>query len=132
MDGMPEKVAWVLTREDRVLVTRNRGRDRFYFPGGMREPGESDGQTLVREIDEELRVAIDAATMVYFMTFHARGDAGGPAELRMICYEADLRGALIPAGEIAEIAWFGYAERDRVSAVDQLVFDRLHDIGRLT
>ncbi|MFD8720594.1 NUDIX domain-containing protein [Streptomyces sp. NPDC059629] len=31
------------------------------MPGGHREPGESDGETLVREIDEELRAAIDPA-----------------------------------------------------------------------
>ena len=56
-NNVPEKVAWVLVREGQVLVTRNHGRDLFYFPGGHREPGETDAQTLVREIDEELQTA---------------------------------------------------------------------------
>jgi 8-oxo-dGTP diphosphatase len=49
----------------------------------------------------------------------------------MICYTAEHRGGLVPAWEIAELAWMGYRERDRVSEVDQMVFDALHARGRL-
>lgn len=58
-DDLREKLAWILIRQGRVLMTRNQGRELFYFPGGMREPGESDAQALVREIDEELQAAIN-------------------------------------------------------------------------
>jgi 8-oxo-dGTP pyrophosphatase MutT (NUDIX family) len=129
-DGLREKLAWVLIRQSRVLMTRNHGRELFYFPGGMREPGESDAQALVREIDEELRAAIDETTMAHVVTVRARGDGGGPG-LRMICYTADHRGDLIPDHEIAELAWLGYDGRDRVSLADQLVFDALHSTGQL-
>ncbi|MFF1601680.1 NUDIX domain-containing protein [Streptomyces mirabilis] len=54
-NGVPEKVAWILVRDGRVLVTRSHGRDRFYFPGGHREPGESDGETLVRRSTRNCR-----------------------------------------------------------------------------
>lgn len=73
---VPEKVAWVLVRDGRVLVTRNRGVDVFYFPGGKREPGESDAETLAREIDEELQSRIDTATMVHVGTYPPRATAG--------------------------------------------------------
>ncbi|MFG2351137.1 NUDIX hydrolase [Streptomyces phaeochromogenes] len=129
--SVPEKVAWVLVREGRVLVTRDEDRDLFYFPGGMREPGESDNETLVREIEEELQAVIVAGTLVHFGTFETRSDHDGRVEFRMICYAAVHRGVLNPAGEIAEMAWFGYGERDRVSPVDQLVFDALHMDGKL-
>lgn len=129
-DGLREKLAWVLIRHGRVLVTRNKSRHLFYFPGGMREPGESDAQALVREIDEELQVASDAATMVHFVTVQAPGDGGG-TELRMICYTADHSGELVPDHEIAELAWLNYASRDRASPPDQLVFDALHSAGQL-
>ncbi|MGW3345782.1 NUDIX domain-containing protein [Nonomuraea rubra] len=76
-DGVPEKAAW-------VLVTRSHGREVFSFPGGMREPGESDGQTLVREIDEELLTAIDAdshrVSYVDSLVLQALHEAGCCAE----------------------------------------------------
>lgn len=72
-ESLREKLAWVLIRHGRVLMTRNHGRELFYFPGGMREPGGSD----------------------------------------------------------AELAWFSYADRPRVSPADQLVFDTLHSAGQL-
>ncbi|MFJ4281858.1 NUDIX domain-containing protein [Streptomyces massasporeus] len=130
-DGVPEKVAWVLVRDGLVLVARSHGRDRFYLPGGHREPGESDSETLVREIDEELRAGIDPGSMVYFGTFEIGEGHPEHDPFRMVCYTAGHRGELIPSREIAEKAWFRYADRHRVSAIDGLVFDVLHEAGRL-
>ncbi|MEV7178026.1 NUDIX domain-containing protein [Kitasatospora sp. NPDC093679] len=131
VEVVPEKVAWVLVRGGRVLVTRDRGVDVFYFPGGKREPGESDAETLAREVDEELRARIDTATMVHAATFETRRDSDGSTGFRMICYTAEHTGALVASGEIAELDWFGYDDRARVSAVDRMVFDLLHASGRL-
>ncbi|MFC9325641.1 NUDIX domain-containing protein [Kitasatospora sp. NPDC057015] len=128
---VPEKVAWVLVRDGRVLVARNRGRDVFYFPGGKREPGESDAETLAREITEELRSRVDTTTMVHVGTFETRRSSDGRTEFRMICYTAEHTGPLVASGEIAETDWFGYDDRARVSPVDQMVFDMLHSTGRL-
>jgi 8-oxo-dGTP diphosphatase len=128
---VPEKAAWVLVRDGRVLVTRNHGKGLFCFPGGHREPGESDAETLVREIDEELQTAIDLATMVHFGTYEThRGQPEHP-DFRMICYTAEHRGDLQPSREIAEKAWFRFAHRDGVSPADQQVFDALHSSGHL-
>lgn len=128
---VPEKVAWVLVRDGRVLVTRNRGVDVFYFPGGKRESGESDAETLAREIAEELQSRVDTATMVHVETFETRRDYDGCTEFRMICYTAEYSGPLVASKEIAESAWFGYGDRARVSAVDQMVFDVIHADGQL-
>ena len=35
------------------------------------------------------------------------------------------------SSEIAELAWLSYADRDRVSPVDQIIFDHLHGDGEL-
>lgn len=46
--------------------------------------------------------------------------------------ESDVRGdEITPAAEISELAWFTYNDRERVSHVSQIIFDRLHKLGLL-
>jgi 8-oxo-dGTP pyrophosphatase MutT (NUDIX family) len=114
-----DKIAWIHLDGGRILATRSRGKDVYYLPGGKREPGETDVDTLVREIDEELAVAIVPATAAHLGTFEAQ--AHGHAEgvlVRMTCYTE-------------EVCWLTYRDRDRVSPVDQIIFDHLHGAGRL-
>ncbi|MFC3960899.1 NUDIX hydrolase [Nocardia jiangsuensis] len=128
MTQLIDTVAWILVREGRVLCARPRGKDVFYVPGGKREPGESDEQTLLREIDEELTVALLPESLRHIGTYQA---ADGAALVRMACYTAAYRGTITASAEIAEVAWFGYADRPRVPPVDQLLFDELAAGGEL-
>ena len=127
-----DKIAWLHLREGQVLSTRSHGKDRYYFPGGKREAGETDAQTLLREIEEELTVALDPATLQHAGTFEAPAH-GHPAGVlvRMTCYYARYTGTLQPAAEIAEVVWLTYRNRAQVSAVDQLIFDWLQAQGLL-
>jgi 8-oxo-dGTP diphosphatase len=123
-----DTVAWVHLDRGRILCARPRGRDVFYIPGGKREGAETDLQTLLREIAEELSVALLPATVRHVGTYQAEQDR---AMVRMSCYTAGYSGTLAAGGEIAELAWFGYADRPLVPAVDQLLFDDLRAAGRL-
>jgi len=127
-----DTVAWVRTEGGRILCARPRGKDVFYIPGGKREGAESDLETLVREIKEELTVLLDLGTAVHVGTYES-GAPGLPegAAVRMACYTADFQGVLSPSSEIEETSWFSYADRDRVPPVDQLLFDDLKDAGEL-
>jgi 8-oxo-dGTP diphosphatase len=127
-----DKVAWIRIEDVRILSTRSRGKDVWYLPGGKREAGESDLDTLSREIAEELDVSIVAETAVHLGTFaaQAHGHPDGTM-VRMTCYTADYRGVLRPAHEIEEMAWLGYADRHRVSPVDQLIFAHLQETAAL-
>jgi len=132
MTNSIDKIAWLHLRDGQLLSTRSRGKDRYYIPGGKREAGETDHQTLLREIEEELTVALDPASLEYAGTFEAPAH-GHPAGVlvRMTCYYARYTGTLQPAAEIAEVVWLTYQHRAQVSAVDQLIFDWLKERGML-
>lgn len=127
-----DKVAWIRLEGDAILSTRSRGKDVYYLPGGKREEDETDVQTLAREIREELDVDIDPGSAAHLGTFQAQAHGhGAGVEVRMTCYAADYRGTLAPSSEVEELVWLTYADRGRVSPVDQVIFDHLHRAGRL-
>jgi 8-oxo-dGTP pyrophosphatase MutT (NUDIX family) len=127
-----DKIAWLELADGRILSTRSRGKDVYYLPGGKREQGESDVETLVREVAEELTVVIDPSTAVHegVFTAQAHGHETGVA-VRMTCYSAAYNGIPTASSEIAELRWLTYEDRPIVSPVDQLIFDHLHKAGRL-
>jgi hypothetical protein len=49
----------------------------------------------------------------------------------MSCYTGEYTGTLAPSSEIDELAWFSYADRPRVPAADQQLFDDLRAAGQL-
>jgi len=119
-----DTVAWVRLEEGRILCARPRDKDIFYVPGGKREGVETDLQTLLREIAEELAVVLFPETVRHVGTYEAD-------QVRMSCYTADYQGTLAPSSEIDELAWFSFADRCRVPPVDQLLFDDLKASGSL-
>lgn len=102
-----DKVGWVFIQDRKLLCVRSYGKDLFYIPGGKREPGESDLDTLRREVLEELSVEI-AQEANYLGTFSAPAD-GKKADVIVAvkCYQADFMGNLQPGSEIEEMRWIG-------------------------
>lgn len=122
-----DKLAWIEIKDNRILLTRSYGKDKYYIPGGKREPGETDQQALIREIGEELSVAIDPGTLAFIGIFEAQ--AHGQPEgvfVKMTCYSGAYRGELRTSSEIEAMRWFSYSEKDQVVSVDQLIFDHLN------
>jgi 8-oxo-dGTP diphosphatase len=129
---MIDKLAWILIKDGALLVVRSHNRDLYYIPGGKRETGESDHEALTREVKEELSVDLVLSSIRAMGQFQAQAD-GKPAgtTVQLSCYTADYQGKLLPAAEIAELAWLPYADRHRVSRVAQLVFDAAYEAGLL-
>ncbi|WP_407937183.1 NUDIX hydrolase [Kineosporia babensis] len=127
-----DKIAWIRIENGLILSTLSAGKDVYYLPGGKRDPGESDLQTLVREVREELSVDVVLDTAEHLGTFQAQAHGMAPGSIvQMACYTSDYTGDLKPDNEIAELVWFTYADRWRSSPVDQLVFEHLHQAGLL-
>lgn len=128
-----DKVAWVHVRDGRLLSVRSHGKELFYVPGGKREPGESDEACVAREVGEELGVTLDPATLRPVGVFEAQADGKPPGTLvRIACWSGDFAGELAPRAEIAELAWLGCADRERLSLAGRLILDALRRRGAVT
>ena len=107
-------------------MTQSRGKDAWYIPGGKRENGETDAEALVREVKEELSVAIDPSSMQRYGEFEAQAHGKPEGTLvRMTCYTAKFTGTLKPSAEIEQLAFFSHKEKNQCSCVDHLIFDDL-------
>ena len=127
-----DKVAFLYLQDGKILSTRSKGKDKYYIPGGKREAGETDVETLVREVKEELSVDIVESSAKLYGVFEAQ--AHGKAEgviVKMTCYTAEYAGELKADSEIAEIVWLTMADIESVSPVDKLIFADLHEKGLL-
>lgn len=127
-----DKIAFIQLDEGKILSTRSKGKDKYYIPGGKREAGETDEQTLIREVQEELNVNIRAESISYVGTFSAQAhghDSG--VQVKMTCYRADYDGQLKASNEIAEVKWLNYKDMDLVSYVDIKIFEFLKAAGEL-
>mgnify|MGYP000432762549 CR=1 FL=1 len=128
-----DKIAFLYLENGKILSTRSKGKDKYYIPGGKREGAETDLETLVREVKEELCVEIVSSSAKLYGVFEAQ--AHGKAEgviVKMTCYTADFIGNLTADSEIAEIVWLTLSDIDKVSPVDKLIFADLHSKGLLT
>jgi 8-oxo-dGTP diphosphatase len=121
-----DKIALIIIENGKILSTKSIGKNKYYIPGGKREKTETDHQTLIREIKEELCVDILHDTIEYVGTFTAQsdGDTDG-VNVKMTCYKADYLGVLKKNNEIAEIRWLSYNDLDLISEVDKIIFDFL-------
>ncbi len=127
-----DKIAFIKIEKRKILSTKSKGKNRYYIPGGKREVGESDEETLIREISEELSVAILPSTIKYIGTFKAQADSHADGIIvKMTCYTAKYVGILKADNEIEEIRWLNYKDLDIVSAVDKIIFDFLKNKGDL-
>ena len=123
-----DKVAFLYLQDGKILSTRSKGKDKYYIPGGKREVGETDIETLVREVKEELSVDIIESSAKFYGVFEAQ--AHGKAEgviVKMTCYTAEYTGELKADSEIAEIVWLTMADIESVSPVDKIIFADLHE-----
>ncbi|WP_166926355.1 NUDIX hydrolase [Flavobacterium poyangense] len=127
-----DKIALIKIENGQILSTKSRGKNKYYIPGGKRENNETDEETLVREIQEELSVEIVKDSIKYVGTFKAQSD--GAAEgvvVKMTCYNADYLGALKENNEIEEIRWLNYKDLEIISEVDKIIFKHLKENGLL-
>ncbi|CAM1351155.1 NUDIX hydrolase [Tenacibaculum insulae] len=127
-----DKIALIKIVNGKILSTKSKGKHKFYIPGGKREKNETDQETLIREIKEELNVNIIPDSIIYFGTFIAQSDGDKTGVLvKMTCYKAEYLGNPEPTSEIEEIKWLHFNDSDIISEVDKKIFKVLKENNEL-
>ncbi|CAM1353383.1 MULTISPECIES: NUDIX hydrolase [Tenacibaculum] len=127
-----DKIAFIEIQEGKILSTKSKGKTKYYIPGGKREIGESDLETLSREVFEELSVIVLPDTAEYIGAFSAQSDgAKKGVNVVMRCYKAKYSGTLKASNEIEEIRWLSYNDFEIISEVDKKIFSFLKKNGEL-
>ena len=130
MGEVIDKIAWIHTKDGKVLSTLSRGKNVFYIPGGKREENETDEQTLVREIKEELDVDIVLDTVEYLGVYEAQSDGAEEGVMvKMTSYIGDYVGELKASSEIERFEWLSMSDIKKVSAVDKIIYLDLFSRG---
>jgi 8-oxo-dGTP diphosphatase len=100
------KIGLAVTDDNRLLLVRKKGGERYILPGGKPELGEDDRQVLVREIEEELGCGIDLDSFSYLGSFSDTAADLDNTKVTVRLYAARLTGSPSPRSEIEKLEWF--------------------------
>lgn len=127
-----DKIALIHIKNGKILSAKSKGKNKYYIPGGKREVGESDKETLVRETFEELKVTIAKESINYIDTFRAQADGHQTGIIvKMTCYAAEIKGVPKPSSEIEDIKWLDSSNMNIIAEVDKKIFRYLKKKGDL-
>lgn len=105
--------AVIVDAAGRLLLVRKGGTTAFMQPGGKPEPGESPGETLIRELAEELGLHVDPGQLRPLGSF-TNAAANEPGHLVVADVFAVEIGAQVPVAqaEIEELRWITRADAE--------------------
>lgn len=100
------KSAGIIIHDKKLLVARTKDKEFFIAPGGRRQPGENDKQTIIRELAEELRVVVCPEDLEEFGRFSADAANHPGTQVHMVVFMVkSWQGVPTPDNEIEELRW---------------------------
>jgi ADP-ribose pyrophosphatase YjhB (NUDIX family) len=108
--------AFILDTTGRLLMIRRTDNDLYAIPGGAQEIGETISQTVVREVNEETGILVEATGLIGVYSDPAHVIAFTNGEVRQefsLCFRArPIRGEPHTSGESKEVLWVEPARLD--------------------
>jgi 8-oxo-dGTP pyrophosphatase MutT (NUDIX family) len=103
MQDKIRKIVGCLIRDNKLLVVRKKGKEVYTSLGGRPEPGETEEETLRREVKEEIGCEVTAIT--YLGTFEEKA-VFDDAIVQLVAYVIDVKGTpRLVDDELEELRW---------------------------
>ena len=100
---MIDKVGGIIVKDKKIVVQRKKNnREECIIPGGKRKGGETDFETLKRELKEELNVELIKAD---FIGGYDDISVFSDKKLHVQTYLVEISGEITPQNEIKEALW---------------------------
>lgn len=104
-------ISLVHIRDKKILLVLGKGKDIWQAPGGKKEEGETDEETLMRECKEELSIDIQPETITYLKTITGKAHSKNEdVDIEIKLYNAEFDGHVIPQAEIEKAEYFAFLE----------------------
>ncbi len=105
MDAI-QKSGAIIIQDGKLLCTRAKHTTIFIMPGGKPEQGENAAQALIRELQEELSIAVNSSDLQFFGAYDAEAANHKGRIVHMQVYIV-LRytGELTASSETEELLW---------------------------
>lgn len=114
------KVAAIVIQNKKLLIAKDKGEEVFFIVGGRMEPGETEIETLHREVKEEINCKI--AKQEPFAEFDTLNH-DKTKTLHASCYLAELQGTPKAGDEIQELTWIDKNCKQKGIKLGQLLED---------
>lgn len=112
-------VGLVVVNNGQLLLAYSNNKKAWYLPGGKVDQGENKQEALIREVEEELAVALDPSKMRALL--HVSAPAYGEKlniMMRQECFLYDLGEQEIhPTNEIGAVKYFSYSDYKQESVL---------------
>ena len=111
MEKTFKTVAYLHIKNKKILLTKSKKKNAFYFAGGKLEQNESEKDALVREIKEELTVELQPESLKKYGVFEAQayGEPSG-INVQIVCFTGKHTGQMRANSEIGDLKFFTYKQ----------------------
>jgi len=103
--------ALIIQNKKILFVGGKDGPADYWTPGGKVEPGESEEETIKREVAEE--VGLEVTKTVFFKEYHSPSPFSNDTEVISRTYLVEANGTPKPGNEITRLLWLSLKEAEK-------------------
>lgn len=97
----------VVTKDKQLLLAYSSNKNAWYLPGGKVDAGETSGEALIREIEEELNIRLDAGKLEAYHHISAPAYGEVPTlQMEQDTFRYELTEHITPGNEIEAVRFF--------------------------